>query len=689
MKKKGRILAFLLCFVFLFFVGCGMGEESFGDEDNPIGDPISTRMLDRVKALSKPATYNFKEAVGANASENYYNIFAHVIFEQLYSVYEGATTDYKSEIFDFTKEELNNGLTYGQFVGDEENKKYYLYDSLRYTITQVTSVLDSSESVTSQIVTVDLTKGWNWSVPTSIVGTAFDKMNAEKNNNLYTIQNDWLLEMAALDRADSLPSFSQYYTTRYYKTIEGDADYADFYLSPSYVEGSIFEGALVNYYQDALEYATYLFVLGFDYVDDQGNENAAEKDYFDFTIDLTKENPITVKFGGETLPITEALERVKLWYNQMGNIVGLTSKNREQLVRFILDKVIGNNSPDKFKVEMYNKSSSGAVTRDSDKDISFNRNYKAVVENIIDYACAQTRIGVVLDENGSQKKDEDGNDVYLGLDQEYMASTVTDYPGNNFFANYKGADGKAESDDNYIFQFIEAGEYQSLVFMPQQSDIKNQLPLTDIWLAFEYYDDDNDPDFEHDAWASDPTKVYDTENGITINVGFRFFDKTADGGTLITFKEMQMKIPYGRYTSFIDIDAGKNPDQYWLYISSGDVDGNNIKIDKKLIFDSVYGTFNNNIGDGALDATKFEGNSFPLSGVNRAREYYMTNPSSSYGTFGTLNPEMFMGEDGCDYMEVYFDIVKDKTRPNINYNFKVALTNLFYYDAENDIGPSN
>lgn len=674
MKKKIRILSIILCFVFLFLVGCGAGEEDFDDEN--FGGTISTRMLSGVKALSKPSSYSFKDAVGEKASENYYNIFAHAILTELYSVYENADSADKESIFEFDGEELSKGLTYNHF--DNENQKYYLYDSLRYTITKVTSNLNDTDEVTSQTITID-NKSWNWSVSTSIEKNVFEKAGFVQNGNITVESPDWLNTISVLGD-EKFPSFSQYYTkiddANPGKPLAGAGGYYEYFFSPFYKDGYSGSEALVNYYQDALEYATYLFVLGFDYVDDKGAEIADEKDYFNFTINLFSDNPIQVKakaFGDSAVPISKALETVKDWYKKMGNIVGLTDKNKTQLKRFILDKVIGKNSPDIFTVEMYNKKEGESETRDSSHDLTFNRNYNAVVENIINYACAQTRIGY-----------SDGD--YLTLDHEYMASVVKDYPGNNFFMNYIGLFGTNTNNDEFMFHFIQPGEYQSLVLMPELVDIENGLPLSDISLAFEYYNDD--ADFDHDAWSSDAGKDY--ADSITINVGMRFFDKTADGGTVLEFTPKQITIPYGRYNSFendLPLDDPNKifPDEYWLTITNDEKEGaNGIFIDKEIKFDAMYGEFKNDIGGGAINAADRDDNTITLSGTNKAREFYATQPSTSYGSYGILNYEKFMGSDGCDYLEIYFDIVKDKTKPNINYNFKVGLTNLFYDDGNHN-----
>ena len=92
--KKGRnirFLSILFCFMFMFFVGCdgGMGGI-IGGGDNP-------QSLAGAKTLSRPAGYDFSEAVGENASKYYYNIFARNITYYLYRIYESNELDTREQ----------------------------------------------------------------------------------------------------------------------------------------------------------------------------------------------------------------------------------------------------------------------------------------------------------------------------------------------------------------------------------------------------------------------------------------------------------------------------------------------------------------------------------------------------------------------------------------------------------------
>ena len=132
MKKKRRVrfLSFLFGLMIfsmpILFAGCG-GKEA--------------PSLGGVKVLSRPTDYSFKEAVG-EFSENYYNIFAKHILENLYNIYEYDNLDLdvlsdRKIIFDqetdetrkkgFLPLDASNGKTYT--TNDLGDDKYYLYET--------------------------------------------------------------------------------------------------------------------------------------------------------------------------------------------------------------------------------------------------------------------------------------------------------------------------------------------------------------------------------------------------------------------------------------------------------------------------------------------------------------------------------------------------------------------------------
>ncbi len=642
-----------MSFMFLFLIGCN-GEESVAGYD------VSSAL--GVKVLSKPIVDKqfFKDAVGDKASENFYNIFASQTIAMLYDNY--------------MPEQI------------EDNQILYLFDSLRYTISRVTTNQGADGTAINQTITVDFNKNWNWSVPLSLYEhTIFDNFTKSGNNTFTTPEgeDDWIsiVELGGID-------YSQYYYGKI-KPLETDPDYADYYTSPSYPG----EGGEYNYYQDALEYATYLFVLGFDYKDENGNLTD-ENDYFDFNIDLTRENPILVKKGinGQAnITIQEALAQAKDLYVKTGDYIGLNPTNRKQIHDFILDKVIGvgdgaNDSPNKFEVTFDTLDHNNLPVGSSTK-LEFNRDYDKIVENIIEYACKETRIG------GEIGQDEKGNPVYLTLENDYRISKITDYSGDSFSATFFQVDkngnlqvdenGKLISDDGNMFAMVPYAEYQSLAIMPKSENVESKRNLTEIILAFEYFDDPSSP------YKDNSGKIYDP-NGLDLNVGFRFYDYSEN-----TVKEYTLKktfnIPYGKYNDPKLVP--RTPDEHWVFISVTEGVGGdrNLKIGRDIFLDTtkvnntLRGMFNNDIGGGVINASKYGvaddinpgAKSIFLNGNNDARNYYISHDSKTYGTYATLNPAMFAGADGCDYIEVYFDILKDKNNPNKNYNFKVVTGLVF------------
>ena len=666
-KKQYKFLSILLCFMFLLFAGCDGGMGGFGGDE-------AQKSLAGTKVLSRPSDYSFSEAVG-KYSEYYYNLFARNILYGLYGAYEDQFLGVKAEqipnIFDPIDKE--NGLTFSTV---DEKTKYYLYDSLRYTINKLTTTRDSSGNIVSQVLELELS-GWNWTIPAkneirdrsiAFIKTIFngteEHYKCEQNDNnykitftddfVYYLTDDWTMVYQV--EYNSNPEFKEIYYFGEGKKNEADSDITDYYLSP-YYQDKVEETAVTteNYYQDALEYATYLFVLGYDY------QIPADAPYFDFTTDFNaktgKIEDVKVNWNGNQVSVVEALDEIKKIYKEQGGFVGLTEKNKQQIAQFVIDKVIGANAyaKNKFEVVRVNEKLDASnipsqdLTNQQDP-LKFNRNYDQIVKNIVDYACNQAPIGWDVENNKA-----------LTLNQNYNASKITDYDADYFFMNYQDSNGN--NSDEHRFDHIEAAEYQSMVIFPKTDDVGKAL--TNIVLCFEYFDNPN-PNLR-------------MADSITINVGFRYFNSKANNGNgeIVFSGEKQIVVDNVKDGQF---GKDENPDKYWVYIGdSSEID--DIILPKDL---KVNTGFNKNIGNGAIDpfaSGTVDGNgataSKVISGTDDARKYYKLNDSSSYGSFGTLNESMFSvnnaGGDACDFIEVYFDIVKQKGVSGISYNFKVGL----------------
>lgn len=661
--------------MFVLFAGCDGGMGGIGG----IGGD-SPKSLDGVKVLSKPATYNFSEAVGDYASEYYYNLFAREVMYNLYSVYENMS--YDIDVGDqITKDiDIDNGETYGHFV--TENNKYYLYDSLRYTTKSITSTNDESGDLVKQTIKIDTNSKWNWTIENEagVYSNIFEKLtsqeslykdivNYNKSAGEVVITGTSLLDILDLNVA-YFPSFNEIYGAKTSVKKEG-TEVTNYWTSPYYqkeVEGKTdAQIDAVNYFQDAFEYVTYLFVLGYDYANISEDGNKTQSDdapLFTFTISYGTDglvSGIAVNGWGNTpISIGEALGNVKALYKEQGGYVGITAENKEQIKRFIQDVVLGENAYkaeyNQISIGLYeNTEESGVVSQPvKTGELKLNRNYDKIIENIINYACQEAPIGY----DSAYDNGDGTTGKVIGLDNPYVVSKITDYKGDFFFANYEN------NDDSQMFKYIDAAEYQSMVFYPQESELN--VPLTDIWLGFEYYEN--------------PDSSKTMAESITINVGFRYFSSTANGGQgeIVCSGEKQLEVKYGKNGEV----SGENPDVNWVYIGYSEIEQGqyDIALTKDL---AIKTKFNNNIGGGIINpfvsGTEITDNyaSKLVSGTDKAREYYKLNPSSSYGFYGTLDESKFSvqnaGVDACDFLEIYFDVVKVKGVSGINYNYKVAL----------------
>lgn len=664
-QKKFRFLSFILCCLFLLCTGCefgGLGEDG----------GISTQSLDGAKVLSRPADFSFEEATG-DFSENFFNLFSREVLLGLYNVYNAQQyrVEDASEFFK-DLESVSGQETYGNF--SKEENKFYLYDSIRYTISQVKTVRDSDEEIVSQTVVLDFEDDWNWKisaeaegkkiffentdVDTSITKTDnsyelnIDTLNYDEWTDLYTNKKGYIPDyLSAYDSNDGVDTTVQKAEGEFYKK---------YWYSPTYdtdESGTAVEG-LINHYQDALEYVTYLFVLGFDVESDA--------QYFNFNIQFATNgmvSDILVNYGGQSMSVKNALQQVKERYNEAGNFVGITEKNKQQIIDFVRDYVIGQQSSNVFEVEFVNKVQDATTkqeindTKHEDSSLTFNRNYDKIIANIVDYACTQAPIG--LKEDGS----------VLNLDDSYPVSQIIDYSADNFFLNYTTPDGKNDDDNEYMFYYCPAAEYQSFVLYPLEEQVSTASDLKfihDIWLGFEY-----DTEVEGKTMLDE----------LKINVGVRYYSKSSGGYTVTA----QTQTP-------LTITKGKNSDGVFgdnsCYIGYSEKEQDQYQIATPSDF-SFKTTFNKHIGNDAInpevDGQAVNGGYRKLidgGQNNRARDYFQLEPSSSYGHYVTLKPEMFAGDDGCDYLEVFFDIVKDKSRVGVNYNFKVAIGLLGVYSQD-------
>ena len=664
MKKNHKILTIFLCLVMFFIAGCGDGGFGAGTEGSPVN-------LDGVKVMRKPAEYSISEIVGEENSEYFYNLFSKYMMQFLYMTYSygiETTTEYRDDIIlDTNLEEV--------FFGNSNNDKFFYYDSIRYSIESI-----EVNEVDGQLeIVLNINSAWNFGFD-----NYYSLESASEYPTLAIVNGNDILDVEYIEEANGkLKIIASYFQIENAYGTPGD--YSSFYFGEDFVENNITmfgmspyyqqyvlgeEVSVYNSYQDALEYVTYLFVLGYDYIDENGVQTE-DADYFNLQISHTLTDTeagrlnvpeITVARtpnGEVNATISEALDEIKARYDTLGTYIGLTDENKEQIVRFILDYVIGLDGETgdyDFNLTFLIDGGGNTPVVDSTRTrrVSINRDYQNVVTNIVNVACSQVRIG------GSQSEGE------VFIDTAYPISEVVDYKNDYFFTQWYDENGNT-SDEN-ILGHVESAEYQAMCLILPEAEVGSNL--TDVALCFEYFDDGQNPDSE---------LVYDEANGLTINVGINYYDSTS--GEIVT-STAQKRVKYGRLMADADYHAGIDPDIRNVYFTTGDdvISTNPDKcVFKQIEPIPLNMQFNNNIDDGVLNA-ELNGEKvndyeyvMKIDGSSRVRKYYQMNESSSYGQYATFNPSMFEGE--TDYVEIFFDVVKDKDSLalNKNYNFKVGI----------------
>ena len=673
MKKNHKILTIFLCLVMFFMAGCGDGGFGAGSEGSPIN-------LEGVKVMRKPAEYSISEIVGEENSEYFYNLLSSSITRYLYLTYAYGIeniVDDENQV----KLSILSGTNLEDILYDGTNlDRYFYYDSIRYSVESI--IVNNVDNVLE--ITLDTSSAWNfgfdnyYTLDESVSGfptLALVNNDIDILSTTYTENGDTLnINADYIEYSESIYGTPGDYSNIYYGENVVENDILMYGESPYYQEFVANEPVTtLNTYQDALEYITYLFVLGYDYETADGAVNSEDAPYFNLQI---SQNMQSVNFNGATLSlnipsvtvertpngrtnvsINEALSEIKERYNVLGTYIGVTDENKEQLVRYILDYVIGlddeENGNYSFEITILEDGGGGTAQVAERRQVEVNRDYENVVRNIVDVACGEVRIGGV-----------EGNDEVF-IDTAYPISEIVDYKNDYFYTQWYDENGNT-SDEN-ILGHVEAAEYQAMSISLPIEEIGSYL--TDIYLCFEYNNDN--PDNESEL-------VYDELNGLTLNLGINYFD--SQGNILYSSTPVQKNVKYGRLMSDADYHTGIDPDIRNVFFTTSD----------DVTSDDIYGPvfsqiekiplrmqFDNDIDEGVLNAelngeevNEYE-HVIKITGNSKAREYYKMNPSSSYGQYATFNPLMFAGK--TDYIEIYFDVVKDKNMLNKNYNFKVGV----------------
>lgn len=577
-------------------------DDDDDDDDNldPDNDDQSKKdeitggiSVDYVKVLRKPLSYDFSGNVtdkdgGEGTNREYYYNFGTDILTYLFRTYgnfnSGQRTqkDIFDEYYQTTNNEKMNELAQ-DFESANKDSYLYWYDALRYQITSVTpwykkaegegttTIFEEAEKINgvptilSYDVSADYKKGWNWSLKPYF--TSNDQYynpfiyahGVQSNENGYITSN--FLNDSSSDYELIFDTFKQYYDGGD-DSIPGQID-GDYYFAPEE-----FSQAFINTdYNRALEYAIYNIVLGITprnmKVTYTGTNGAPV-----VTIDgYSATTGANAKTSAEV-----AVEDIKSTFNRLGSYVGLTTKNKKDIVKYILENVIGTQAKSEYTVEGIKK--------------QVNYYYEDVVTAIVDYCGKLTTIG---------KANEGDPTTDTKIDDAYIASEVADYPYTTFFSKFGNGD---------PFKNKKPYEYQSAVIVPSR-----ETTVTDIWLDFKY-DSGNDGDDIYD-----PEKFLDITVSIRWNKGdgspihvmqknVRIKDGPVDVGGESTI-EFEFEPARGSYAfgepvkigMFNTPDALKTTKEQRVIIISGLTDARRYY---KVLQSATYG------GYGVLDNSKFD-----------------------------------------------------------------------------------
>lgn len=706
MKKKSlwlKIFSFVMivCFA-ITCTGCIFlpstddgGGGGDGGADFPEVGGFTEDMLGS-KILYRPDNYDYDQGSGAEegTTNDYYGQYAYQIMNALYKIY-GIIDDttVSQYIPDFASDWIDSSHPIDNFIP-------YLYDSIRYqvdTVGTVTQVQIATEDSFGNIIVDPEDKP---EPIEDILGDSFTVIGADT-----TVSWDWKLQANTTEN-ENLKSYA------YYSSLDNNIfSNFDNKTNHIYTNAMMVNASGINgYYKEEF--------LSFDsaqfkklYLTENTSNNQAEEakdsqSYSDFVktleyviycyaIDLEPaEVTVTTKADGtyevqigDFQSVEDALNAAKNTFKILGSYVGLVDRQITKIENWIIENVIGETAVNDDDILISYPDVTVYMTEDYSQILGYDfsqatnvstnplgRDYENAVRNIVDGVCTLVTIG-----------NDDGEDVTI--DDRFLASEIIEYAGDTY----------AVSDDTQFPVYVEGAqtirplEYQSVALM-----MKNEVYVSGLWIALKY-DAGLDGTTAEDlaAAAEDPEHA----EYIDVIVDLNYYNHETNTRTVIDSKQVRVydgsyDMNYlrgfeGQEGSLADPDNGYiAPDDH----SSG------------VVFDGLpdlhVNPFNPNIGEGILmtdvgSEGNYEGNPIVsteplvLVGTTDVRKYYEvveygTNPEFDQDELpegytyisGRFNPNMFSGEDGCDYLEVTFKVLKEVGNIEKNYKFYTGVANI-------------
>lgn len=713
------MMGLTMCFAGVGCLGVGDGFDFFNDlfarfQNGDISEEEYYRELADMdtqlygtKILYRPESYDFDGNSGGTEEQpnDYYGQYAWQILRRLELIYGVSDRDQSL---------IETGMLYGYYTFNDETLPY-LYDSIRYQVDErqnVTSSIAITEndgqlsfstaSTNSVILSANLDNDWNWSF-------AIDSDDNTQRPYLYENVEGSILE-DEVNRITTLfdASYIESNLSAYYSDEQVVKNYLTTYVGAN-KDGASNAFDYDNYsdYVKALEYAIYRYAIDLEpgtVKVDSSRSTVTNEDGTTTTKYYTVQIIETQNGIQTTYSVDEALERAQADFNELGGFVGISERNRRNLSNWILNNVIGSQAMENDEVTIwddvvqvsYNKETGyvknldelnaflsangyqGEEVTEDDVTISatssqktVDRDYAYTVANMVELVCNDVSIG----NNG----EEGGN---VNVDDRYLASEIKEYWGPSFVS------GGDEDPFPYYedFSTVTAGapviqplEYQNVLFM-----FNTTVNVTAITLTFQY-------DADLDGYGTATGNDIDENRYLTIEVSLNFYDHETD--TLTTVGSQMVNVPDGKMQDPWGSDAITEAERRYAQQHGTSITFSqtaSFGVDEPILGlasrDLIVGPFNTEIGNGILmtdvGRNDYRGNPLvsktplTLTGNSRVKDYYsIIEPTDeqiangeTYLT-GQLNSEMFAGNDGCDYLEVVYRVIKRVGDTETNYKF--------------------
>lgn len=713
LTKKILSIFLICCMAFLCFGCTGMNSEENQELEEEakedFEDPDFTEDEDEdedsiefygTKVLYRPDSYDFNGGSGGSeGNENdYYAQYAYQIMNSLFYIFAVPNQSY---LVDYAP----------QFTNDKEEFLPFLYDSVRYkmdtygNVTKLKTIKNgevkeedfksineklNTNYVEYLIVGANTSAHWNWTFDYTIEGNTSLDAYLNNSNNSY-IYNEFGYNYAPKttvpltnnttnriyniyynDAYDNIEFFTNSQTNYYNTTFQNK--YRSYFVSKG---NSATDYGAYSEFTKALEYVIYSYAIDLEPAEISVSfENVSPVyDGYDYPYVINvAEYPANPAEGKSSVDV--ALESAKELFNKLGSYVGLVDRQINKIKNWIVENVIGPNAsssdlisyyPNVTEVRTYTDENNYTVTYEfgtpssNKEDV---RMYDETVSNIVDGVCSKVTIG----------SDDDGS---LNIDERFLASEIKEYSRDAFMIADDSNFPKYEKGQSKFA--IQPLEYQSVTLM-----IKGTQYIENIYVALKY-DADNSGTNEGE---------YGNEY-IDIQVDLNYYNHLNNTYTTITSEKARI------YDGPYDIDyvpglgeiAGANsiaPEGHSSGVAFESI-GDYVKNNK-------YGSlirvsdFNVDIGGGILktdvgkagytNLIRVSNSPLVLTGSTEFRKWYtilepteddpLIDKNNTYIT-GRLNYNLFAGQDGCDYIELTYKVLKKPGDKDKNYKFYTGL----------------